>query len=91
MAVTYIPELAPERICPGTFDTWLQSHRIFHVTVVAAASVHICWVPDLQEFRYGWEAPVLATPFPGPPTRGWNGNFPSAFKNSFLAEVRGSL
>lgn len=30
----------PERIWPGKFDIWFQSHQIFHVFVVAAAFVH---------------------------------------------------
>lgn len=38
-----------------------------------------------------WKAAVLMTPFSEPPTRGWKGNFPSAFKNNFFAEVRGSV
>ena len=30
----------PERLAPGVFDIWFQSHQLFHVFVVAAACVH---------------------------------------------------
>jgi len=30
----------PERLAPGLFDIWFQSHQLFHVFVVAAACVH---------------------------------------------------
>ncbi|OAF65116.1 mPR alpha [Intoshia linei] len=30
----------PERMYPGKFDIWFQSHQIFHVFVIAAAFVH---------------------------------------------------
>lgn len=31
----------PERVAPGTFDIWGQSHQLFHVLVVIAASCHL--------------------------------------------------
>ncbi|CAF1131078.1 unnamed protein product [Didymodactylos carnosus] len=46
MAVLYITGASlyaariPERLAPGYFDIWFQSHQIFHVFVVAAACVH---------------------------------------------------
>jgi adiponectin receptor len=46
MAVLYITGAClyaariPERLAPGYFDIWFQSHQIFHVFVVAAACVH---------------------------------------------------
>ncbi|CAF2398885.1 unnamed protein product [Rotaria sp. Silwood2] len=46
MAVLYISGASlyaariPERLAPGYFDIWFQSHQIFHVFVVAAACVH---------------------------------------------------
>ncbi|KAF5397237.1 Adiponectin receptor 1 [Paragonimus heterotremus] len=46
MAVLYISGASiyaariPERILPGRFDIWFQSHQIFHVFVVIAAMVH---------------------------------------------------
>lgn len=46
MAVLYISGAGlyaariPERLAPGYFDIWFQSHQIFHVFVVAAACVH---------------------------------------------------
>jgi channel protein (hemolysin III family) len=30
----------PERFAPGTFDTWLASHQLFHILVIAAALLH---------------------------------------------------
>lgn len=30
----------PEKVWPGKFDIWFQSHQIFHIFVVAAAFVH---------------------------------------------------
>jgi len=30
----------PERLAPGLFDIWFQSHQLFHVFVVLAACVH---------------------------------------------------
>lgn len=46
MAILYITGATlyaariPERLAPGYFDIWFQSHQIFHVFVVAAACVH---------------------------------------------------
>ncbi|CAF4010309.1 unnamed protein product [Adineta steineri] len=46
MAVLYITGAClyaariPERLAPGYFDIWFQSHQIFHIFVVAAACVH---------------------------------------------------
>lgn len=39
-AVIYAARI-PERIWPGRFDIWFQSHQIFHLFVVAAACVHL--------------------------------------------------
>jgi adiponectin receptor len=47
MAILYITGAViyacriPERIWPGRFDIWFQSHQIFHMFVVAAAAVHL--------------------------------------------------
>ncbi|KAL3315237.1 Adiponectin receptor protein 1 [Cichlidogyrus casuarinus] len=41
----------PERIFPGKFDLWFQSHQIFHVFVVIAAFVHYVGVQRLTVFR----------------------------------------
>lgn len=40
----------PERQWPGKFDFWGQSHQIFHVLVVAAATVH--WLGVVGAARY---------------------------------------
>jgi len=61
MAVLYISGAClyaariPERLAPGYFDIWFQSHQIFHVFVVAAACVHyygIC-VLSLHQTKFG--------------------------------------
>lgn len=31
----------PEKLYPGRFDIWGNSHQIFHVIVVAATSIHL--------------------------------------------------
>lgn len=41
----------PERLCPGKFDIWFQSHQIFHVCVVAAAYVHYHGINKLSSYR----------------------------------------
>ncbi|BHF61275.1 Adiponectin receptor protein 2 [Sparganum proliferum] len=41
----------PERLVPGCFDLWFQSHQIFHVLVVAAALVHYYGISQLADFR----------------------------------------
>jgi adiponectin receptor len=41
----------PERIFPGKFDIWFQSHQIFHVFVVAAAYVHYHGITKLASYR----------------------------------------
>ncbi|ELU03194.1 hypothetical protein CAPTEDRAFT_195586 [Capitella teleta] len=41
----------PERIWPGKFDIWCQSHQIFHVFVVAAAFVHYHGISEIAEYR----------------------------------------
>nr|CAH8839769.1 unnamed protein product [Trichobilharzia regenti]CAH8839772.1 unnamed protein product [Trichobilharzia regenti] len=41
----------PERIFPGRFDIWFQSHQIFHVFVVAAALVHYHGLVKLADYR----------------------------------------
>uniref|UniRef100_A0A8C8RKF2 Adiponectin receptor 2 n=1 Tax=Pelusios castaneus TaxID=367368 RepID=A0A8C8RKF2_9SAUR len=57
MALLYILGAAlyaarvPERFFPGKCDIWFHSHQIFHVLVVAGASVHLHGVSQLQAFR----------------------------------------
>lgn len=41
----------PERLFPGRFDIWFQSHQIFHVFVVAAACVHYHGLSKLADYR----------------------------------------
>jgi len=46
----------PERLAPGLFDIWFQSHQLFHVFVVAAACVHyygICVLSHNQTNFFG--------------------------------------
>ncbi|CAF5186634.1 unnamed protein product [Rotaria magnacalcarata] len=46
----------PERLAPGLFDIWFQSHQLFHVFVVAAACVHyygICVLSHNQTSYFG--------------------------------------
>ncbi|CAF0958382.1 unnamed protein product [Rotaria sordida] len=46
----------PERLAPGLFDIWFQSHQLFHVFVVAAACVHyygICVLSHNQTTVFG--------------------------------------
>ncbi|CAF3870209.1 unnamed protein product [Rotaria sordida] len=46
----------PERLAPGLFDIWFQSHQLFHVFVVAAACVHyygICALSHNQTTVFG--------------------------------------
>lgn len=57
MAVLYIfgaclyAARIPERLFPGKFDIWFQSHQIFHVFVVAAAYVHYHGITKLASYR----------------------------------------
>ncbi|KAJ3183147.1 Progestin and adipoQ receptor member 3 [Irineochytrium annulatum] len=46
----YIGKL-PERVFPGRFDIFFQSHQIWHVACVAAALVHLYVVFDFMEWR----------------------------------------
>lgn len=41
----------PERLFPGKFDIWFQSHQIFHVFVVAAAFVHYHGITAIANYR----------------------------------------
>ncbi|XP_046572458.1 adiponectin receptor protein-like [Haliotis rubra] len=41
----------PERIFPGKFDIWFQSHQIFHIFVVAAAFVHYHGISEIANYR----------------------------------------
>ncbi|KAH8861382.1 Adiponectin receptor protein 2 [Schistosoma japonicum] len=41
----------PERLFPGRFDIWFQSHQIFHVFVVFAALVHYHGLVKLADYR----------------------------------------
>jgi hypothetical protein len=46
----------PERLAPGLFDIWFQSHQLFHVFVVAAACIHyygICLLSYNQTHLFG--------------------------------------
>ncbi|CAF3374376.1 unnamed protein product [Rotaria sp. Silwood1] len=46
----------PERLAPGLFDIWFQSHQLFHVFVVVAACVHyygICVLSHNQQHFFG--------------------------------------
>lgn len=57
MAVLYISGAViyavriPERIWPGKFDIWFQSHQIFHLFVVAAAFVHFHGISNIATYR----------------------------------------
>jgi adiponectin receptor len=57
MAVLYITGAGiyaarvPERIWPGRFDIWFQSHQIFHMFVVAAAAVHLYGMYEVASNR----------------------------------------
>nr|QVK45751.1 G protein-coupled receptor [Proales similis] len=57
MAVLYIigaclyAARIPERLFPGRFDIWFQSHQIFHIFVVAAAYVHYHGITKLASYR----------------------------------------
>ncbi|KAF6032146.1 ADIPOR2 [Bugula neritina] len=41
----------PERIWPGKFDIWFQSHQIFHVFVIAGAMVHYHGIIKIANYR----------------------------------------
>ncbi|CAF0732909.1 unnamed protein product [Adineta steineri] len=46
----------PERLAPGVFDIWFQSHQLFHIFVVVAACVHyygICILSHNQTNYFG--------------------------------------
>ncbi len=49
-AVLYAARI-PERLFPGRFDIWFQSHQIFHVFVVVAAYVHYHGITKLASYR----------------------------------------
>lgn len=49
-AVIYAVRI-PERIWPGKFDIWFQSHQIFHMFVVAAAFVHYHGISEIANYR----------------------------------------
>ncbi|XP_064605607.1 adiponectin receptor protein-like [Liolophura sinensis] len=49
-AVIYAVRI-PERLFPGKFDIWGQSHQIFHVFVVAAAFVHYHGISEIANYR----------------------------------------
>ncbi|XP_069141674.1 adiponectin receptor protein-like [Argopecten irradians] len=57
MAVLYIAGAViyavriPERLFPGKFDIWFQSHQIFHVFVLAAAFVHFHGISKIATYR----------------------------------------
>lgn len=57
MAVLYISGALlyafriPEKIYPGRFDIWFQSHQIFHIFVVAAALVHYRGIQVITHYR----------------------------------------
>lgn len=57
MAVLYISGAIiyalriPERLYPGKFDIWFQSHQIFHVFVVLAALVHLNGIMEIAHYR----------------------------------------
>lgn len=57
MAVLYITGAViyairiPERIWPGKFDIWFQSHQIFHMFVLAAAFVHYHGISEIANYR----------------------------------------
>lgn len=49
-AVIYAVRI-PERIWPGRFDIWCQSHQIFHVFVLVAAFVHYHGISQIATHR----------------------------------------
>lgn len=44
----------PERIWPGKFDIWFQSHQIFHVFVITAAFVHYHGISKIANYRLSY-------------------------------------
>lgn len=65
-AVIYAVRI-PERLLPGRFDIWFQSHQIFHILVVAAALVHYHGIMTIARFRLTagdcLEVDLLGDPF----------------------------
>ncbi|XP_070192106.1 adiponectin receptor protein-like [Littorina saxatilis] len=49
-AVIYAVRI-PERIFPGKFDIWFQSHQIFHMFVLAGAFVHYHGISEIANYR----------------------------------------
>ncbi|KAL8575461.1 hypothetical protein ACOMHN_013012 [Nucella lapillus] len=49
-AIIYAARI-PERIFPGKFDIWFQSHQIFHVFVLAGAFVHYHGISEIANYR----------------------------------------
>ncbi|KAL3852269.1 hypothetical protein ACJMK2_015934 [Sinanodonta woodiana] len=49
-AVIYAVRI-PERLFPGKFDLWFQSHQIFHMFVLAAAFVHYHGISEIAYYR----------------------------------------
>jgi len=41
----------PEKIHPGKFDMWLNSHQLFHLCIVVAAAIHYKAVMQLLAWR----------------------------------------
>lgn len=49
-AVIYAARI-PERLFPGKFDIWFQSHQIFHMFVLAGAFVHYHGISEIANYR----------------------------------------
>ncbi|KAL5013152.1 hypothetical protein ScPMuIL_007422 [Solemya velum] len=49
-AIIYAARI-PERLFPGKFDIWFQSHQIFHMFVLAAAFVHYHGISEIANYR----------------------------------------
>lgn len=45
----------PEKWSPGRYDIWGNSHQIFHVLVVVAASSHLIGLVVAFDYRHGFE------------------------------------
>ena len=67
MATTYIAGTiiyiikTPERLNPGFFDLWLNSHQLFHVFVIGAALQYFHCVSLLAEVRLNYISPQKIT------------------------------
>lgn len=61
LQLTVIQARVPEKLKPGAFDIWGNSHQIFHVLVVLAAAAHLVGLLKAFDYEHSHRAAIMSS------------------------------